>query len=210
MKKTLLLLSLSLIFCLTACQKQDNSTVTTTTPAATQAEIAATTPVTQADAATPKVTANKVPAAAEVQQIDVLNVEAVNKAVSLFKDKYQHEDLRKVQLDEDHGQYFYKVEGLNNQQKSELKLKADTWDIVKEELKQTDDSDLTFHLSDALDVQAAYDKAMKGQEQHFQIVEWQLDFDNNVLVYEYKGLLNGKDYDIKVDAKTGQLIEIDD
>lgn len=134
---------------------------------------------------------------------------SANEAYKIYNEKYPETALEKLALDKDNGQFLYKIEGKKENQEIELKINADTGEIIKEETKQKDtDLSETFNMSDVPDVNSLLDIAIKDAGQDYSLDEWKLNIDNNTLVLEVKMLSSSKSkLEYKIDAMSGTIIE---
>ena len=115
--------------------------------------------------------------------------------------------LEEVSYEEDDGVYYYEVKLENKKEEYEVKLKADDLSVLEEE-HESDNNDRGFKR-----LEAAHDEKIISLKQaketaaeavNGKIDEWDYDVD------DFKYELEIGDYEVKVNAKTGDVIEIDD
>lgn len=136
----------------------------------------------------------------------------VPEAEEAFLKKYPDMKLTKIAIEKEDGIYSYKLEGTNGSEEAELKLAIHTGRLLKDGLEKEDDSDKTFSYQDVLIVNQAYIDAMNQLPGgKWALDGWELDYDDDVLVYEFEfKSTDGQDFEVKLDATTGDLIEVDD
>ncbi len=208
MKKFILIALAMSMLLLASCTEMVGKEIETT-----EVDLASTTvDGTQAGETTAPSTADatEAPTEATGQHAKIFDQAALEEVLRIFQEKFAMQEFTKVQFDRDNGRYYFKVESQKDGQEFELKVDADTNEIVKEETDSTTDQDLLFTMADVLKPEEAFKQATKAIDAKYVPYEWQLDYDNNVLVYEFKCDVAGSDVEVKVDAKTGDLIKIDD
>lgn len=137
---------------------------------------------------------------------------SVDDVIKKFNDTFPNAKITSLSIDNDNNSYVYEVEGYNDTNELELKVDANTGEIVK----QDDDDDRDDVIDDdVLDLdgivspqeamKAALDEVGSGYAK-----EWELDSKNGKVYYEIdvEGSKQAQD-DVHIDAKTGDFIGYD-
>lgn len=115
--------------------------------------------------------------------------------------------LEEVSYEEDDGVYYYEVKLENKKEEYELKLKADDLSVLEEE-HESDNNDRGFKRLEAAQdekiISLKQAKETAAEAVNGKIDEWDYDVDD----FKYEFEIG--DYEVKVNAKTGDVIEIDD
>lgn len=115
--------------------------------------------------------------------------------------------LEEVSYEEDDGVYYYEVKLENKKEEYEVKLKADNLSVLEEE-HERDNNDRGFKRLEAAQdekiISLKQAKETAAEAVNGKIDEWDYDVD------DFKYELEIGDYEVKVNAKTGDVIEIDD
>ncbi|WP_271400212.1 PepSY domain-containing protein [Salinicoccus roseus] len=132
--------------------------------------------------------------------------EAVNAASENFDG-----ELVEVELDNEDGQWLYKVDMESESEEYEAKLSVDDLSVVEEQTESDDDFDTDEHFSygDAVPAEVAVQTAM--DETNGELEGWTLDKDDDQLQYEVD-MKNGnnEDSDVTINAENGEIVETDD
>ncbi|KIH71239.1 PepSY domain-containing protein [Salinicoccus roseus] len=132
--------------------------------------------------------------------------EAVNAASENFDG-----ELVEVELDNEDGQWLYKVDMESESEEYEAKLSVDDLSVVEEQTESDDDFDTDEHFSygDAVPAEEAVQTAM--DETNGELEGWTLDKDDDQLQYEVD-MKNGDDGDseVTINAENGEMMETDD
>ncbi|WP_271402106.1 PepSY domain-containing protein [Salinicoccus roseus] len=132
--------------------------------------------------------------------------EAVNAASENFDG-----ELVEVELDNEDGQWLYKVDMESESEEYEAKLSVDDLSVVEEQTESDDDFDTDEHFSygDAVPAEEAVQTAM--DETNGELEGWTLDKDDDQLQYEVD-MKNGdnEDSDVTINAENGEIVETDD
>ncbi|MDO5707439.1 MAG: PepSY domain-containing protein [Andreesenia angusta] len=133
-------------------------------------------------------------------------------AYEKYSEKYSDTALEKIALDTDYGRYVYKIKGIGENTKTEVKIDAENGDFVKEEVEDRDSSDnvATFNLSDITSLDSLIDIALSDAGSDYFLDEWELSIDDNTLILEITVQNNnGEDIEYEIDAMTGAIIDKD-
>ncbi len=134
-------------------------------------------------------------------------------AFDIYVDKYPTTKVRKIELDSDRGEYYYKIKGYENDIEYELKLDPINGNIIKEENeKETDlDKDGEITKANVEKIEDFVDKLLKQSGDGSVLDEWTLKAKNgrSMLTIEID-LPDGNDLEHTYDIETGELVERDD
>ena len=115
--------------------------------------------------------------------------------------------LEEVSYEEDDGVYYYEVKLENKKEEYEVKLKADNLSVLEEE-HESDNNDRGFKRLEAAQdekiISLKQAKETAAEAVNGKIDEW--DYEVEDFKYEFEI----GDYEVKINAKTGDVIEIDD
>ncbi len=143
----------------------------------------------------------------------------VDEAIQIFQDTYPDAVVTSLELDTTFGNYFYKIEGVDDTNEYELtidaetkavsderteKLDADEQNGVKKAEDQLDTQDL-LSLTEISDI--AVQEVGGGEA-----TDWDLDKEMNVTYWEVKVQEGNTKTNVKINAQTGEVLEteIDD
>lgn len=133
-------------------------------------------------------------------------------AVDAFKKEYPQAQLTGVSFEEENGNFVYELEGKDPKQDYELQVHAVSGEILKQ--KQENENNPMIQALDLAQVKteqeamAAAKEAAKDQD--LLVKSWSLEIENKRPVYEVslvKG--NQDDLDVKLDAKTLEVLDLD-
>lgn len=132
-------------------------------------------------------------------------------AVSAAQENFDGE-LVELGLDQEDGEWVYKVKLENDSEDHETKMLTEDLSVLEEETEVDDDNDPDdrFAYEDAIPHDEAVSAAM--DEAGGELEEWTLEKDDGQLEYEVE--LNstdlGDDAEVKINAESGEIIEVDD
>ncbi|MGM0405368.1 MAG: PepSY domain-containing protein [Thermoplasmatota archaeon] len=109
--------------------------------------------------------------------------------------------LIELELDEDDGSYIYEIEIVNENTSFEFEIDAYTGDLLEFETDEEDDFDLDW--DELIGHEAALTKAYELA--NGTLIDFELDDD----MYEIEILGENKEYDIEIDAYTGNIVSLD-
>lgn len=198
------------LFLLAGCQptKSDNSSVSQTSALTTTIPSHTTSTETTAGES------SKSSAGNETNQ--VIKVSAT-KAIERFQKKYPDAAVTSLELDSDWGSYFYKIEGVDDQNEYEVKIDANTENLETQTPEKLDPDDSNKKEEDALDTtnllsteeaaQKAIDKVGGGTA-----TDWDLDKDLGTTYWEVKVKNGNQITKVKLNSQTGEILstETDD
>ena len=130
-------------------------------------------------------------------------------AVKIFHDHFKDEaiNIKSIKLDFFNEALDYVIEGFKDGNEYELRIAADNGAIVDEKTEKDDDKDeKALDLKAIIPAKEAMEKALEGQADSAWVVEYELEIDDGIAVYDID-IEDGKD--VKVNAATGEIIEMD-
>lgn len=134
---------------------------------------------------------------------------SLDDAVAKFKEAFSEEgiEVSGVELDEDDGKYAYDIQGFKENKEYEVKIDAETGDILAQEEEVDDDNDdldydIAIDFATIITPQEAMTKALENNTGY--VKSYELDHnDDGKLVYEID-IEDGDD--VELDAETGDII----
>ncbi len=134
---------------------------------------------------------------------------SLDDAVAKFKETFTEEgiEISSVELDEDDGKYAYDIQGFKENKEYELKIDAESGDILAQEEEVDDDNDdsdddIAIDFINIISPQEAMTKALENNKGY--VKSYELDHnDDGKLVYEID-IEDGDD--VELDAQTGDII----
>lgn len=136
---------------------------------------------------------------------------SLDEAKKTFESTYSGADISSIDLDEDNGQFFYEIKGIDAD--NEYEVKIDESNKVVEQSKEKrdmNDDDEKLALDDYVSVEKALDTAQSQSEADgFTPTSWSLDHEKGQAQYQVN-LENGQqEVEVTVDAKTGDKIAVE-
>lgn len=124
-------------------------------------------------------------------------------AVQTFHDTFgENVNIEEVEFDEDHGEYYYEIDGWEGNKEYELDIHANTGEIRKESTDDNEDpDDDILEIENYITPEEAMQAAIDASTTDF-VEEWTLEFEDGRPVYDID--LQGAD-DVEVDAETGEV-----
>lgn len=143
----------------------------------------------------------------------------VEEAIKTYQETYPDSDITSIELETSFGKYSYKIEGVDDEREYEVQVNANTKEVSKDSAENLDseDKDGVKRNADKLDLEnllsveraaeIAAKKAGGGKAE-----EWQLGKELGTTYWEVKVVDGHKETDVKLDAKSGEVLEteIDD
>lgn len=130
-------------------------------------------------------------------------------AVKIFHNHFKDEsiNIKSIKLDFFNEGLDYVIEGFKDGNEYELRIAAENGAIVDEKTEKDDDKDeKALDLKAIIPAKEAMEKALEGQAEGAWVVEYELEIDDGIAVYDID-IEDGKD--VKVNAATGEIIEMD-
>ncbi len=140
---------------------------------------------------------------------------SLDEAIKAYQDTYPDSDITAIDLESSLGSYVYAIEGVDDSQEYEVKIDAASKEIKKqkEEKLDADEQKGIKRQEDQLDLTdlLSLDEISKiaTKEAQGEAVEWGLDQELNTTYWDVKVQDAGKETDVKIDAKTGEVLEVE-
>lgn len=142
-----------------------------------------------------------------------------NEALSAYQETYPDTSVTSLDLDTSFGSYFYEIKGVDDSVEYEIKVNAKTGEVTKEREEKLDreDQNGVERKNESLDLDGilsideaaaiAVEAAGKGEA-----FEWSLERELSTTYWEVKVKNGFSETSVKLDAKTGSILEteIDD
>ena len=137
---------------------------------------------------------------------------SLDRAVAIFMEKYPDAQIKEVDFDKDFGGYTYGIKGVVGQTEYELRIDAETEEILKEDSENNDyDDDGYLSFGNLITPAEAIRIAQERINTDASAFEgWKLDNNDdhgNAPVYEVE--FQGHDAEVKIHAETGEVLGID-
>ena len=134
-------------------------------------------------------------------------------AIEKFREKHKNTDIVELELDKNHNYYLYDVEAVDDENKYEFSIDAQTSKIIKDETEMLDEHEKNgvvreqkINFDEAIIPSKAMDIATKKQSGV--VKEWSLKNKNGITYYEVKIIENKTEHQVKVDAKSSEVLEV--
>ncbi|QLK85696.1 PepSY domain-containing protein [Staphylococcus sp. 17KM0847] len=139
-----------------------------------------------------------------VKDIETDPKQAIETAQTDFDGK-----LKKVEYKNDMGEWVYKVELVNNKEEAEVKVSDKDNKVLHtdKEMDEHQNMDDTLEYKEAISYKEAVKKAQN--EMNGDLKQWQLSKDDGKLIYEVELIDQNKEIEFKIDAKTGEVLEME-
>ncbi|WP_373742904.1 PepSY domain-containing protein [Jeotgalibaca porci] len=135
---------------------------------------------------------------------DILSLEEV---VDIYMGEYPNAQIQKVDYDKDSGDWTYEITGVSENREYEVEINAVSGDIIKVDEDDVDD-DAYLAFDTIITPEEAIEIAKTALAEEADVLEgWELDVDDNRTKYDIE--FEGSNRDVKLDAETGEVIEID-
>jgi len=135
---------------------------------------------------------------------DILSLEEV---VDIYMGEYPNAQIQKVDYDKDSGDWTYEITGVSENREYEVEINAVSGDIIKVDEDDVDD-DAYLAFDTIITPEEAIEIAKTALAEEAAVLEgWELDVDDNRTKYDIE--FEGSNRDVKLDAETGEVIEID-
>lgn len=133
-------------------------------------------------------------------------------AVEKYKEKHPNSDIKEIELEKRQNSHLYEFEGFDREREYKFNIDAQTGEIVKDEEEMFDESEKNEDMSKRkIDIDSVIEpsKAIEiaSKKQNGIVEEWSLKNRNDRHYYTVKIIDNKKEYKVKVDAKTSEVIE---
>ncbi|WP_373758391.1 PepSY domain-containing protein [Jeotgalibaca porci] len=135
---------------------------------------------------------------------DILSLEEV---VDIYMGEYPNAQIQKVDYDKDSGDWTYEITGVSENREYEVEINAVSGEIIKVDEDDVDD-DAYLAFDTIITPEEAIEIAKTALAEEADVLEgWELDVDDNRTKYDIE--FEGSNRDVKLDAETGEVIEID-
>lgn len=135
---------------------------------------------------------------------DILSLEEV---VDIYMGEYPNAQIQKVDYDKDSGDWTYEITGVSENREYEVEINAVSGAIIKVDEDNVDD-DAYLAFDTIITPEEAVGIAKTALAEEAAVLEgWELDVDDNRTKYDIE--FEGSNRDVKLDAETGEVIEID-
>lgn len=135
---------------------------------------------------------------------DILSLEEV---VDIYMGEYPNAQIQKVDYDKDSGDWTYEITGVSENREYEFEINAVSGAIIKVDEDDVDD-DAYLAFDTIITPEEAIEIAKTALAEEAVVLEgWELDVDDNRTKYDIE--FEGSNRDVKLDAETGEVIEID-
>lgn len=135
---------------------------------------------------------------------DILSLEEV---VDIYMGEYPNAQIQKVDFDKDFGDWTYEITGVSENREYDVEINAVSGDIIKADEDDVDD-DAYLAFDTIITPEEAIEIAKTALAEEAAVLEgWELDVDDNRTKYDIE--FEGSNRDVKLDAETGEVIEID-
>lgn len=141
---------------------------------------------------------------------------SVEEAIQAYQDTVPDSDIISIELDSSFGNYFYKIEGVDDNKEYEVSVDAETKEI-KESREETLDRDEQngvkrqedqLDLTDLLSIEEVTEVAM-NEVSGGQATDWDLEKEMNVTYWDVQIEDASKETNIKIHAQTGEVLEVE-
>lgn len=153
-----------------------------------------------------KKSANENTAKLKTTDIKLSMSEALNK----FDQKFKDTKIKTIDLQAEGNSYVYEIDGMDNNKEYTAKIDANNGKILHSESKKLDLDDRldkTIDLDNVISRKQATkiaEKKVKGTTE-----EWKLEQDHNKAYWEITVNDGSKKHEVKIDAETKKVVEVD-
>lgn len=135
----------------------------------------------------------------------------VNQAVDAFKKQWPEGKLKEVSFEKEGDRYVYELDGESDSKEYSLKLDATSGEILGQ--KEENDQDMVgeeLTLAGLKTEKEAFEAGKKAINEEVKGIEsWSLEIENGKAIYQVEFDLGGQDREVNLDAKTLEVLEID-
>lgn len=135
----------------------------------------------------------------------------VNQAVDAFKKQWPEGKLKEVSFEKEGDRYVYELDGESDSKEYSLKLDATSGEILGQ--KEENDQDMVgeeLSLAGLKTEKEAFEAGKKAINEEVKGIEsWSLGIENGKAIYQVEFDLGGQDREVSLDAKTLEVLEID-
>ena len=132
--------------------------------------------------------------------------------VDAFKKEYPQAQLTEVSFEQENGSYVYEIKGKDSSKDYELQVHAASGEILKQGQENENNPMIqALDLSQVKTEKEAMDAALAAAKgKNLYVKSWSLEVENKRPVYEVSLVKdNQDDLDVKLDAKTLEVLDLD-
>lgn len=138
----------------------------------------------------------------------------LDQAIKAYNGQYPDTTIVSLELDKSLGNYYYKIEGVDDDKEYEISVNASDGSLKKEREESLDreDQNGVKKKADAIDTKnvLSIDETSKLAEKETgkgKAMEWKLEQELGVTYWEVKVVDGSNDYEVKINAQTGEILE---
>jgi uncharacterized membrane protein YkoI len=139
---------------------------------------------------------------------------SVEDAIKEYQKEYPDSDITSIDLETSFGNYFYKIEGVDDNKEYEVRVDADTKKVSKEREEELDmeDKEGVKRKEDKLNIEnlLSIEKVSEIATENVgsgKATDWSLDKDMGTTYWEVKVIDGQKETEVKINAQSGDVLE---
>lgn len=144
--------------------------------------------------------------------VDITNpTVSLEEAVNIFNDAHPDAKIESIDLDNDDGRLHYDIDGFDSTNEYDTEIDATTKEIKENDVEKEKNRDDSLDFSAIIDPEKAIEIASRSSEvEGLSPTGWKLEADDGKQTYtiEYERN-NESDIEIKIDAKTEEVLEVE-
>lgn len=149
---------------------------------------------------------------ANQKSISEVKIITLEEARDIYEKAHPKTDITSIQLDSTRGDFFYKIDGMDDSNDYEMKFNAVTKDIKKDKTEKLDKEDIGQNKDKKIDLSGlkTIDEVTEIAEKEATVgkaEEWTLEKELGVTFWEVEVRDGHKETQVKIDAKTGKVLE---
>lgn len=139
---------------------------------------------------------------------------SIEDAIKEYQKEYPDSDITSIDLETSFGNYFYKIEGVDDNKEYEVRVDADTKKVSKEREEELDMEDKEgvkrkedkLNIDNLLSIEKVSEIATENVGSG-KATEWSLDKDMGITYWEVKVFDGQKETEVKINAQSGDVLE---
>ena len=133
---------------------------------------------------------------------------SVEDAIKEYQKEYPDSDITSIDLETSFGNYFYKIEGVDDNKEYEVRVDADTKKVSKEREEELDmeDKEDKLNIENLLSIEKVSEIATENVGSG-KATDWSLDKDMGTTYWEVKVIDGQKETEVKINAQSGEVLE---
>lgn len=149
--------------------------------------------------------------ATEEKSTDITNPKVtMEEAINIFRESYPDAEIESIELDTDFGRLRYDIDGFDSTKEYDVKVDATTKEIQVDEVEANREMNQALDFSKIIHPEKAIEKAStKSEVSGLSPTSWSLEFDDGKQKYTIDFKKNTSEIEIKVDAVTGEILEVE-